>query len=73
MHPRVKDPSLLLYKYSIIQTVTFIGRKVVYSKKHLKRQEYEAQETKFPLPLNVSYRRETIKLAVGAMREPIHT
>ena len=42
-------------------------------KKHLAYQVQEAQKTKFPLPLNVSYRHQTIKLAVGAMTEPLYT
>ena len=46
---------------------------VVYVKKHLVYQVYQLEKTKFLLSLNVLYRGQTIKLAVGTMAEPLHT
>ena len=60
-------------KNSTIQTVTYISRKVVYFKKHLIYQVQDPHETTFPQPLNVSYCCQKIKLAVGAMTEPLRT
>ena len=61
---------LCFYKNSRIQSFAFIRSKLVYFKKHLSYHVYDQQESKFALPLNVSYRRQTIKFAVGAITEP---
>ena len=42
-------------------------------KKHLAYQIKHRYETKFPLPLNVLYRPQTIKLAIKTMAEPLNT
>ena len=60
------------HKNSRVQAFTFINSKVVYFKKHL-ISSTGTQETKFPLPLNVSYHGQTIVLGVGAMTEPLYT
>ena len=67
LHARRKD-HFCFYKYFTNQTFTFINSKVVYVKKHL-----TYQVIKFLLSLNVLYRGQTIKLAVGTMAEPLHT
>ena len=61
---------LYFYKNYTIQTFNFISSKVVCFKKHLAYQvSKDPQETKYPQPLNVSYRCQTIKFAVGAQQE----
>ena len=65
--------TVFFYKNSTIQSVTFISSKIVSFQKHLTYQVQDPQEKKFPLPLNGSYCCKTIKLAVGAMMEPLHT
>ena len=72
LHARRKD-HFCFYKYFTNQTFTFINSKVVYVKKHLAYQVYHLEKTKFLLSLNVLYRGQTIKLAVGTMAEPLHT
>ena len=72
LHARRKD-HFWFYKYFTNQTFTFINSKVVYVKKHLAYQVYHLDKTKFLLPLNVLYRHQTIKLAVGTMAEPLRT
>ena len=72
LHARRKD-HFCFYKYSTNQTFTFINSKVVYVKKHLTYQVYYLEKTKFLLSLNVLYRSQTIKLAVGTMAERRHT
>ena len=72
LHARRKD-HFCFYKYFTSQTFTFINSKAVYVKKHLTYQVYHLEKTKFILPLNVLYRGQTIKLAVGTMAEPLHT
>ena len=72
LHARRKD-HFCFYKYFTNQTFTFINSKVVYVKKHLAYQVYHLDKTKFLLPLNVLYRHQTIKLAVGTMAEPLRT
>ena len=61
-----------------IKTIQFklstISSKVVCFKKRLAYQvSKDPQETKYPQPLNVSYHRQTIKFAVGAVTGPLHT
>ena len=56
-----------------LQTKLLPYSKVVYFKKHLAYQVQHLWETKFPLPMNVHYHHQTIKLAVGAIVEPLHT
>ena len=65
--------SILFYKYFTNQTFTFINSKVVYVKKHLACEVHHLEKIKFLLSLNVLYRGQTIKLAVGTMAEPLHT
>ena len=72
LHACRKD-HFCFYKYFTNQTFTFINSKVVYVKKHLAYQVYHLEETKFLIPLNVLYRDQTIKLAVGTIAEPLHT
>ena len=72
LHARRKD-HFCFYKYFTNQTFTFINSKVVYVKKHLAYQVYHLEKTKFLLSLNVLYRGQTIKLAIGTMAEPLHT
>ena len=54
------------------QTLTFISSKVVYFKSisHIK---YSTHRKGSALLLNVPYHRQTIKLAVGAIAESLHT
>ena len=72
LHARRKD-DFCFYKHFANQTFTFINSKVVYVKNHLTYQGYRLEKTKFLLSLNVLYRGQTIKLAVGTMEEPLHT
>ena len=69
---REKD-HLCFCKYSTSQVFTFICNKVVYFKKHLAFKVQHLQQTKFSLPLDVSYCCETIKLAVVAIVELLYT
>ena len=62
---------LSFYKNSTNQVFTFISRKVVL--RTILHITYSTHKKQFPLPLNVPYRRETIKLAVGIITEPLHT
>ena len=72
LYARRKD-HFCFYKYFTNQTFTFTNSKVGYVKKHLAYKMYHLEETNFLLPLNVLYRGQTIKLAVGTMVEPLHT
>ena len=56
-----------------IKLLPFINSKVVYVKKHLACEVHHLEKIKFLLSLNVLYRGQTIKLAVGTMAEPLHT
>ena len=72
LHAHRKD-NFCFYKYFTNQTFTFISSKVVYVKKHLAYQLYHLEKANFLLPLNILYRGQTIKLAVGTIAEPLHT
>ena len=73
-HIYAEKDHIYFYKNSTNQTFTFISRKVVYLKNfsNIKYSKHPL-ETKFALPLNVPYHGQTIKLAVGAMTEVLHT
>ena len=72
LHACRKD-HFCFYKYFTNQTFTFINSKVVYVKTHLAYQLYYLEKTNFLLSLNIPYRGQTIKLAVGTIAEPLHT
>ena len=72
LHARRKD-HFCFYKYFTNQIFTFINSKVVFVKNHLTYQIYHLEKTKFLRALDVLYRGQTIKLAVGTMAEPLHT
>ena len=58
------------------QLSLFISSTIVYFKKHLPNIEYQVQhpqKIKFPLPLNVWYHHQKIKLAIGAIAKPLLT
>ena len=69
----IEKNHLCFYKISGNQTFTFISSKVVYFKKHVAYHVQHLQGMKFPLPLHILYRRQTISLPVGVMVEPFHT
>ena len=64
---------LCFYKNLANQAVSFISSQIVYFRKHLAYQVQDPWETKFLLPLNAPYHRQTIKLVVGTIAEPIHS
>ena len=72
LHARRKN-HFCFYRYFTSQTFTFINSTAVYVKKHLTYQVYHLEKAKFLLSLNVLYRGQTIKLAVGTMADPLHT